>query len=194
VARTELLLFLSSLYVAAEVIANVTAGRLVQVGPLVVPGAIFIYAMTFTLRDAIHAGGGERVAKTAVWAGFFANLLLALYGLFVISLPAPPWFSPEPYRVVLGQSARVVVASLTAYLTAQLANTWTFEKIPGPLWLKSSGSNLLAILIDTALFITLAFAGTGAPLLALMTGQIVFKLVISLSLLPLVYWVRQKVK
>jgi len=188
--RTRVLLTLTGLYVAAEVVSNVTAGRLVQLGPLVVPGAVFLYAVTFTLRDAIHAAGGEQVAKTAVWTGFFANLLLALYALFVLSLPAPPWFSPEPYRVVLGQSARVVAASLTAYLTAQLTNTWAFERIPGPLWLKSAGSNLLAVLVDTALFITLAFAGTGAPLLDLAAGQLVFKIAISLLLIPLVYGVR----
>ena len=189
----ELLTFLTGLYVAAEVVSNVTAGRLVQVGPLVVPGAIFLYAMTFTLRDAIHAAGGERAAKTAVWTGFFANFLLALYGLFVLSLPAPAWFEDAPYQAVLGQSARVVAASLTAYLVAQLANTWAFERIPGALWQKSVGSNLLAILLDTAIFITLAFAGTGAPLFLLMAGQLVFKLAFSLLLLPLVYGVRARV-
>jgi len=193
VKGAELLALLTGLYVAAEVISNVTAGRLVQVGPLVVPGAIFLYAMTFTLRDAIHAAGGERAAKTAVWTGFFANLLLAFYGLFVLSLPAPAWFEDAPYRVVLGQSARVVAASLTAYLVAQLANTWAFEKIRGALWKKSVGSNLIAILLDTAIFITLAFAGTGAPLFLLMAGQLVFKIAFSLLLLPLVYGVRARV-
>ncbi len=192
--RAELLAFLTGLYVAAEVISNVTAGRLVQVGPLVVPGAIFLYAMTFTLRDAIHAAGGEGAAKTAVWTGFFANLLLALYGLLVLQLPAPAWFEDAPYRAVLGQSARVVAASLTAYLVAQLANTWAFERIPGALWRKSVGSNLIAILLDTAIFITLAFAGSGAPLLLLMAGQLVFKLAFSLLLLPLVYGVRARVR
>jgi len=185
---------LTGLYVAAEVISNVTAGRLVQVGPLVVPGAIFLYAMTFTLRDAIHAAGGEPAAKTAVWTGFFANLLLALYGLFVLTLPAPPWFEDAPYRAVLGQSARVVAASLSAYLVAQLANTWAFEKIPGALWRKSLGSNLLAIVLDTAIFITLAFAGTGAPLFLLMAGQLAFKLAFSAALIPLVYGVRRRVR
>jgi len=194
VNRAELLAFLTGLYVAAEVISNVTAGRLVQVGPLVVPGAIFLYAMTFTLRDAIHAAGGEGAAKTAVWTGFFANLLLALYGLLVLQLPAPAWFEDAPYRAVLGQSARVVAASLTAYLVAQLANTWAFERIPGALWRKSVGSNLIAILLDTAIFITLAFAGSGAPLLLLMAGQLVFKLAFSLLLLPLVYGVRARVR
>jgi len=194
VERTALLSFLVALYVAAEVISNVTAGRLVALGPVVVPGAIFLYAMTFTLRDAIHAAGGLVLARGAVWSGFFANLLLALYGLFVISLPAPPWFDDAPYRAVLGQSARVVAASLTAYLAAQLVNTWAFERIRGPLWVRSVGSNALAIVVDTAVFIVLAFAGTGAPLLALMAGQLLFKFAFSLVLLPLVYGVRARVR
>ncbi len=191
--RAPLLASLVALYVAAEVISNVTAGRLVQLGPVVVPGAIFLYAMTFTLRDAIHAAGGVRLAKSAVWSGFFANLLLALYGLFVIHLPAPAWFDDAPYRAVLVQSARVVAASLSAYLAAQLANTWAFERISGALWWRSAASNALAIAVDTAVFITLAFAGTGAPLLSLMAGQLLFKFAASLLLIPLVYGVRARV-
>jgi len=193
VERAPLLVLLASVYIAAEVIANVTAGRLVQLGPLVLPGAIFIYALTFTLRDAVHAAGGLAVARAVVWGGFLANALLALYGLFVLVLPAPPWFEDAAYRAVLGQSARVVVASLTAYLVAQLANTHLFEGIRGGLVAKVTGSNAVAILIDTVVFITLAFAGTGAPLFNMMLGQLLFKFVISLLLLPLVYGVRARV-
>ncbi len=191
--RAPLLVLLASVYIAAEVIANVTAGRLVQLGPLVLPGAIFIYALTFTLRDAVHAAGGLAVARAVVWGGFLANALLALYGLFVLVLPAPPWFEDAAYRAVLGQSARVVVASLTAYLVAQLANTYLFEGIRGGLVAKVSGSNAVAILLDTVVFITLAFAGTSAPLFNMMLGQLLFKFVISLLLLPLVYAVRARV-
>jgi len=193
VERAPLLVLLASVYIAAEVIANVTAGRLVQLGPLVLPGAIFIYALTFTLRDAIHTAGGLAVARAVVWGGFLANALLALYGLFVLALPAPLWFEDAAYRAVLGQSARVVVASLTAYLVAQLANTYLFEGIRGGLIAKVTGSNAVAILLDTVVFITLAFAGTGAPLFNMMLGQLLFKFVISLLLLPLVYAVRARV-
>ncbi len=189
--RGSLLLVLVGVYVAAEVVSNVTAGRLVVVGPLVVPGAIFLYALTFTLRDAIHAAGGYGAARASVWAGFLANLLLALYGLLVLALPAPEGFDGSAYRAVLGQSARVVAASLSAYLVAQLANTWAFERIAGGIFRKVAGSNAVAILLDTGIFITLAFAGTGAPLLRLMFGQVVFKFVFSLALVPLVYWLRR---
>jgi len=190
VERAPLLASLVALYVAAEVISNVTAGRLVALGPVVVPGAIFLYAMTFTLRDAIHAAGGLGVARAAVWGGFLANGLLALYGLFVLALPAPPWFDDAAYRSVLGQSARVVAASLTAYLTSQLVNTHLFETIRGGIAGKVALSNAVAIGVDTLVFITLAFAGTGAPLLNMMLGQILFKLLISYALIPLVVWVR----
>jgi uncharacterized integral membrane protein (TIGR00697 family) len=193
VERRGFLLVLVGVYVAAEVVSNVTAGRLVQLGPLVVPGAIFLYSLTFTLRDAVHAAGGVAAARAAVWAGFWANLLLALYGIFVLALPAPAGFDGAPYRAVLGQSARVVAASLVAYLVAQLANTWVFERVAGGLWAKVTGSNAVAILLDTAIFIALAFAGTGAPLLSLMLGQVLFKFLFSLALLPFVYRVRRAV-
>jgi len=190
VKRLQVLVVLTSLYIAAEVVSNATAGRLVQIGPLVLPGAIFLYSLTFTLRDAIHTAGGYAAARGVVWGGFLANALLALYGLFVLALPAPAWFSGEAYAQVFGQSARVVVASLSAYLLAQLANTWIFERVRGSILAKVTSSNALAVLLDTAIFITLAFAGTGAPLLNMMLGQILFKFALSLALLPLVYAVR----
>lgn len=56
--KENLLVSLVALYIAAELVSNATAGRLVQMGTWVVPGAIFLYSLTFTLRDAVHTVGG----------------------------------------------------------------------------------------------------------------------------------------
>ncbi len=189
--RTTLLTVLVGLYIAAELVSNATAGRLVQVGGLVVPGAIFLYALTFTLRDAVHTAGGWRVAKTLVWAGVAANLLLALYGLLVVNLPAPGFFDGGAYGAVFGTTVRVVFASLAAYVVSTLLDAVIFERLArASIAGRVLASNVVSTTLDTAIFITLAFAGTGAPLLSLMVGQIVVKLLVSTLLIPLVYWVR----
>jgi uncharacterized integral membrane protein (TIGR00697 family) len=189
--RERLLTLLIASYIGAELVSNVTAGRLVALGPLVIPGALFLYALTFTLRDAIQVAGGLRVARDLTWGGLLANGLLACYSLLVLQLPAPQGFPTQPYQEVLHQGARTVIASLTAYGVSTYVDAWIFQRLGRRLIARILFSNGLGILIDTLLFITLAFAGTGAPLGALIVGQLVIKFLVSSLLIPLVYWVRQ---
>ena len=185
-----MLTVLVAIYIAAIIVSNATAGRLVQLGPFVFPGAIFLFALTFTLRDAIHVVGGWSVAKSLVAAGFAANALLAGYGLAVIYLPAPAWFDGAPYEAVFGMTARVVVASLVAFGIAAFLDAYVFERLKRSIVGRVVTSNAASTTADTVIFILIAFAGTGAPLLNLMFGQIVIKMVVSSLMIPLVVWVR----
>lgn len=192
--RTTLLTILISVYIGAELVSNVTAGRLVQLGSLVFPGAIFLYSLTFTLRDAIHTAGGWTAAKAVLWGGFAANALLAAYGLLVNALPKPGFFQDDAYQVVFGSTVRVVLASLAAYLISTALDALIFERLRHRgVTVQVIASNAVSTTLDTVVFITLAFAGTGAPLLNLMLGQIILKMLISLLLIPLVRWVRTQV-
>lgn len=192
--RQSWLVILGSLYIAAEIVSNVTAGRLVEIFGLVLPGATFLYALTFTLRDAFHLVAGFRLAKALVWAGLLANALLVLYGALVNALPYPGFFNPEPYGTVLSAAFRVVAASLTAYWVSAMANTLLFERWRGSLWGRVAVSNLASTALDSLVFITLAFAGTGAPLALMVGSQTAVKFLISLLLIPLVYGVRASLR
>lgn len=192
--KETLLNALIGLYIAVELVSNATAGRLVTLGPFVVPGGLFLYSMTFTMRDAIHTAGGLRAAKSLIWIGLAANALLAGYGLFVNALPKPEWFQDAGYQQVFGTAARVVGASLVAYWVATYLDTLVFERLKRSIPASVLGSNLISTVVDTVIFATLAFAGTGAPLLNLMLGQVVVKLVVSTLVMPLVYGVRMSLR
>lgn len=192
--RSTLLVILIAIYIGAELVSNVTAGRLVQFGSLIFPGAIFLYSLTFTLRDAVHAAGGWATAKALLWGGFAANALLAGYGLIVNTLPKPGFFNDSAYQAVFGSTIRVVFASLVAYLISTALDALIFERLKHRgVTTQVIASNAVSTTLDTVIFITLAFAGTGAPLLNLMLGQIILKMLISLLLIPLVRWVRTQV-
>lgn len=193
-SRNNLLVILIALYIGAELVSNVTAGRLVQLGSLVFPGAIFLYSLTFTLRDAVHTAGGWQAAKALLWGGLAANALLAGYGLLINTLPKPGFFDDAAYQAVFGSAFRVVFASLAAYLVSTALDALIFERLKSrSIATQVIASNAVSTTLDTVIFITLAFAGTGAPLLNLMLGQIVLKMLISLLLIPLVRWVRTQV-
>src|SRR3989304_1367644 len=100
---------LSGIYIACELIANVTASKPVAVGGIVVPAAVFIYALTFTLVDLINDRLGKDGARKVVYTAFVANILLAGYIQFSVNLPPAPFYQgQEAFRAVLGSTPRLV--------------------------------------------------------------------------------------
>jgi len=81
-----------ALYVTCDLIANITAFKPLAIGDIVVPGGVFIYALTFTLIDLINEQLGRKGARKVVFSAFAANALLALYSAFIITVPSPEFF------------------------------------------------------------------------------------------------------
>ncbi|MGQ9507889.1 MAG: queuosine precursor transporter [Thermodesulfobacteriota bacterium] len=189
-------IILIGLYITCEIVANVTASKPVQIGGIVVPAAIFIYTLTFTLIDLINESLGKQGARKVIGAAFLANLLLALYTQFAILLPPAPFYSgQEAFVSVLGNTPRIVMASLTAYLISSLIDTEIFALwktyIHGPKWLRVLVSNTISTGVDSVVFITLAFYGL-MPIGALIKGQYGVKMAITFGSLPLIYLVKNR--
>jgi uncharacterized integral membrane protein (TIGR00697 family) len=178
-------------YIACEIISNVTAAKPVQIGPFVAPAAIFLYAITFTLLDVLHRELGYRKLRAVIWAGFAANALLALYTAFAVWLPAASFYPhAEAFSSVLGSTPRIVVASLLAYLASSFADReiyhWVVLRWGARPWLRVVTSNAVSTLVDSVLFITIAFLGV-FPILELILGQYIIKMAVAVVSLPLVY-------
>jgi uncharacterized integral membrane protein (TIGR00697 family) len=183
-----------ALYIACELIANVTASKPVQVLGLTMPGGVFIYAITFTLIDLINEQMGKESARRIVYAALLANILLALYVSLVVALPAPAYYSEyAAFASVLGATPRIVVASLTAYLMSSLLDievfAWWKNRVGRYRWARVLVSNAISTLVDSAAFVAIAFVGV-LPLAPLVTGQYLMKMIITLLSIPLIYLVR----
>jgi len=179
------------LYVGAELAANVTEAKPVRFLGLVVDGGTLIYAVTFTLLDLIHERQGKEGAQKVVVAAFAANLLLAAYVHLTIRLPYPSFYEGQAsYQQVLGATPRIVAASLTAFFLASLVDTevyaWLKTRIDGYRWIPVLGSNAVGTLLDSVLFISLAFYGR-YPLLPLIVGNYTIKMTVTALSLPLIY-------
>jgi uncharacterized integral membrane protein (TIGR00697 family) len=188
------MIFAIGLYVACELIANVTAAKPLAVGPLVVPAGVFLYALTFTLLDLINERLGKLRARRVIATAFCANLLLAAYAQLTVWAPAPDFFDGEgAFARVLGATPRIVAASLLAYLGAALVDAeifaWWRARVGGYRWLRVLVSNAVSTGLDSVLFVTLAFAGV-LPVGPLVVGQYVVKMAVTALSLPLIYAVR----
>ncbi|MBI5472543.1 MAG: queuosine precursor transporter [Ignavibacteriae bacterium] len=188
---------LIALYIACEIIANITASKPIEVFGLSAPGGIFIYALTFTLVDLINDRLGKKEARHVVYAAFAANILLALYAQLIIALPAPAFFAnQDAMEAVLGSTARIVAASLTAYLISSVIDIeifgWWKSRVRGYKWGRVLVSNSVSTLVDSVVFVTLAFAGV-LPLLPLIVGQYILKMAITCLSIPLIYATKERV-
>jgi uncharacterized integral membrane protein (TIGR00697 family) len=183
-------------YVACELIANVTASKPVEIGGIIVPAAIFIYTLTFTLIDLINESFGKQGARKVILASLMANLLLAGYAQLAVILPSPPFYKgQEAFAGVLGSTPRIVFASLTAYLVSSLIDAEVFAfwrvYVRGPKWARVLISNTISTAVDSVIFITLAFYGL-MPVWVLIKGQYVVKMAITLASIPMIYLVTSR--
>ncbi|MCW3490816.1 queuosine precursor transporter [Dethiobacter alkaliphilus] len=189
----KLFLLISCCFVTLLVISNIIAAKIIMVGNIVAPAAVLGYSLTFLATDTMSEVWGKERTRFVVNVGFFVSVLAALLVRGAIAMPAAPfWEGQAEFMTVLGGNLRITVASLAAYLISQHHDVWAFQfwkrKTGGRhLWLRNNLSTGVSQLLDTALFITLAFAGTATPLLPMILGQYILKVAIALLDTPLVY-------
>lgn len=185
---------LAGIFVGALVIAAVLAAKIVVVGPLTVPAGVLAYALTFACTDIVAEHYGRARAHQVVLAGLVA-LILCL-GLIQLALAWPAaamWQNGPAFESVLSSSTRIIIASLAAYVVSQNADVYLFSRLRRAtqgrhLWLRNNVSTMLAQLLDSAIFISIAFLGI-FPVLPVIFGQWLVKLAIAALDTPVVYLV-----
>jgi uncharacterized integral membrane protein (TIGR00697 family) len=186
------LALLACVYAGSLVLAAIMASKIIKVGPIVVPAGVLAYCLTFLITDVISEIWGKEQAQTVVMGGFLTLVLVfVLTTASIVWPPASFWPHQQAYQTILGSSARIMVASLTAYLFSQYHDVWAFhfwKRVTDQrfLWLRNNASTIVSQLLDSVIFITIAFYGS-LPLMPLILGQWVVKVGIALLDTPFVY-------
>ena len=186
------LLLLSGIFCACLVAAAVLAAKIVRIGPVSVPAGVFAYCITFVCADVISEIWGRRCANTVILTGFIGLGLTFLLIRLALWCPAASfWTREEAFQGVLGMTPRIIVASLAAYVLSQFHDVWLYtllkDRMRGRhLWLRNNVATMLSQLIDTVVFIAIAFYGV-MPLWPLIIGHWSLKVVLALCDTPLVY-------
>jgi uncharacterized PurR-regulated membrane protein YhhQ (DUF165 family) len=124
--------------------------------------AAFTYPIAFFVTDMSNRVMGVRVARKVVFTGFIFGVALSL----VLAEP------------------RIALASGTAFLSSQLLDVFVFDKLRKAQWWRAPlFSSTVASIIDTGLFFSLAFVGTGVPWVTLAIGDYGTKILMALALL-----------
>ncbi|KUJ96516.1 MAG: hypothetical protein XD41_0497 [Desulfonauticus sp. 38_4375] len=186
------LILLISAFTGSLVISQVLASKIVLLGGLVVPAGVLAYSITFVATDVISEIWGKDVAKRVVWGGFISVLISLLLIKGALLLPAAPfWPHEQAFNTILSSTPRIILASFIAYLVSQAHDVWAFhfwkDRFQGRhLWLRNNLSTIVSQVIDTVLFIGIAFYGS-MPILPIIAGQLIIKWGIALLDTPLVY-------
>ena len=81
-------------------------------------------------------------------------------------------------------SIRIAIGSGTAFLVAQLIDVQIFDKLRKRKWfIAPLTSSLIGSVIDTFLFFSISFYGTGVPWFTLSLGDLVVKILVALMML-----------
>lgn len=190
------------LFAACLLVSNILASKIMMVGPWSAPAGVLVFPLAYIINDVIAEVWGYRKARLIIWAGFGVNLLAVLFfSLGIVATPAPFFGSQEAFATVLGNTPRIVAASLLAYLVGSFLNAYIMSRFK--VLTRGKGFSIRAIVstllgegADSLIFITVAFAGVfpAGVLFTMVLTQAIIKTVYEIAVLPLTVWVVGKVK
>lgn len=163
--------------------------------------AIFVLPLLFTLTDVVVEVYGKERARSMVMSGLVVVALLLLFSLLATHLPPSQRFAgtESAYDEIFGATARIAAASLAAFAVAELLDVAVFSRLrqkmhKKALWFRNNASNFVAQLVDSTVFIFLAFYSFGDSfdgnltfLLGLIIPYWLLRCALSVVETPLVY-------
>jgi hypothetical protein len=158
-------LLVAALFVTSLIVSNIIAVKLIDVAGMILPAAIVIFPISYILGDVLTEVYGFARARQVIWLGFLCNLFAVIAISIGGLLPAAGfWGGQEAYDLILGAVPRILAASFLAYLVGEFVNAYVLARLKVAmegrhLWVRTIGSTLAGQLLDSAIFITIAFAG-----------------------------------
>ena len=178
---------LLALFTTIFVLSNIVSTKGVQMGPLVMDGAFFLFP-----------------ARRAVWTGFLAMIIAVSTFYVAILLPAASFYEGQAaFAVTLGLVPRIVVASLSGYAAGQLLNAWLLTLMKDRLgerglWKRLLGSTVVGEFGDTLIFCLIAAPVIGISAVGDTANYVVvgfvWKTLVEVAVMPITYLVIRRIK
>lgn len=186
---------ISVFFVSVLLISNVVSTKIVDFGWFVFDAGTLLFPLSYIFGDILTEVYGYKKTQKVIWLGFFMAFLMAFVFIVVGYLPpATDWPNQDAYNAILGLTPRIVFASLVAYTLGSFSNSLILAKMKvwmkgKKLWARTIGSTLVGELIDSTLFILIAFWGIlpNSILITLILSNYVFKTIVEILFTPVTY-------
>ena len=196
-----------SIFTTAIIVSSITASKIysIQIPFLnmnaVIPVGTSLFALTFFATDVITEVWGRRYSFLVVAFGAICRLIALGFLTFAVWVePVSYWPNQEAYATILGTegSTRIIIAGLCSYLVSETWDVFIFHHMKSrsvgknALYIRNLTSTLTAQVLDSTIFVLIAFAATVEPsvILTIILGQLAIKAVIAVFDTPLVYLLR----
>jgi uncharacterized integral membrane protein (TIGR00697 family) len=204
---SPLLMFLATVFVGTLLISNVLANHMLQIFHWAADAGALTFPVTYIISDILSEVYGYKWSRRVAWTSLAINALFALLVYLVIALPQPQWYDGSFFVAALGNSWRIVAASLVAYCVGDLADDRIFRRMKRNyetmkgFALRALISSFAGHCIDTTLFCYIAFAPVidgGTVPWSQLPGMIVvgvcIKFAYECAVIPITYRIAKAVK
>ena len=166
-------------------------GPLLGLHPLAIEAGIAAFLLLVVVSSAIAELHGRAVANSLVRFGFVPLIVSIVLSLLVLAIPPATDMAPDrlaAFDMMMGATPRIWIGGIISYGISQTLNVTVFAWLKGRegkalLWLRAATASMLSQVVDTLLFVTIAFYGV-FPIRELLLGQMIVKVVLSAVLVP----------
>ena len=129
----------------------------------------FTYPIAFLITDLANRSYGKLAARKIVYTGFIIGIAFTLF------------FSTNFSDLI---SVRIAIGSGTAFIVSQLLDVQIFDKLRKKEWFVAPlTSSFIGSVVDTFLFFSISFYGTGIAWVTLSVGDLAVKIFVALLML-----------
>jgi len=184
-----------AVFVTVLIVSNLASTKILVLGPFTFDGGTILFPLAYIFGDMLTEVYGYRASRRVIWTGFACLALTALTLGIVDVLPAAAdWTLQSAYHAILGQTPRIVLASLAAYWAGEFINSYVLARLKIRtagrwLWLRTISSTLLGEGVDTVIFLLVAFLGLlpDELLWSIFISNYAFKVGVEIIFTPITY-------
>ncbi len=193
---------ITGFFVAVLLISNIADTKAITIGPLSFGGGTFLFPIAYIFGDILTEVYGFKRARRVIWIGFLCEALMAIMFTLVGLAPASPdWIYQKDFMHILGLTPRIAIASLTAYFFGEFVNSVILAKMKiftkgKYLWTRTIGSTIVGELVDTTIFMFIAFYGVFpiSLIYSIIISGYLLKVITEVAFTPVTYWVVNTLK
>ncbi|EGQ2706425.1 queuosine precursor transporter, partial [Staphylococcus pseudintermedius] len=181
------------------IIANIQVLKTVDIFTISATLGNVMFASIYLATDILNDIYGRKVAKKAVWLGFSSTFIMII--VMQVSLafqPSEVDMAQDAMKAIFDVVPRIAFASITAYIIGQHIDVLVFNMIKKvfrsdrTFFIRAYGSTTLSSIVDTALFVMIAFYGSlpNGVVLEIFITTYLLKLLTTVLNVPFGYWAK----
>lgn len=200
--RSNSYTFITALFAVVLIVSNIASAKITAFWGLTLDAGTLLFPLSYIFGDILTEVYGYAASRRVIWIGFAGSFLASVIFMLVAVLPsAPDWGNQDAYMAILGLTPRIVAASLLAYLVGQFANSYILARMKVAtngkrLWARTISSTLIGELLDSTIFVLVAFLGvfSSALIIPLIVSNYIFKVAVEIVFTPVTYAVVARLK